>query len=153
MVAHFDAERVSPAVRRDEDGSALRRVADRVDDEVGESLLHLASVRDNAGRIGIDVQRDPLPLLLGQDRVVSDHVPDEGDGVDLLFIEGGLTFLETGHLEELRGEVLEAPDVPLGALGELALRRGERSRPLPKKELHGPAHDGQRTAEVVGHRR
>src|SRR5207245_4953587 len=58
MVAHFDAERVSPAMRRHKDGSALWRVADRVDDEVGEGLMHLASVRDDARRIGIDVERD-----------------------------------------------------------------------------------------------
>ena len=66
-----------------------------------------------------------MPLLFGEDGVVGDHVPHERDRVDLLFVERDLSFLETRHLQELRGEVLEAPDVPLGALGELALGGGE----------------------------
>src|SRR5438105_9976676 len=124
VVAHLDAKGVSFAVRGDEDRRAMRGVADGVDDEVRKCLVHLAPVGDNTGRIWIDVQRDPLPLLFGEDGVVGDHVPDERDRVDLLSVERDLSFLETRHLEKLRGEVLEAPDVPLGALGELALGGG-----------------------------
>src|SRR3979490_751006 len=108
MVAHLDAKRVPPAMRRDEDRCALRRVADRIDDEVGERLLHLAAVRDDTRRIRIDVERDPLPLLLGEYGVVCDHIADERDGVDLLFVERDLSFFEPRHLQELGGEVLEA---------------------------------------------
>jgi len=152
VVPYFDAERVSPAVRHDQDRRALGRVADRVDDEIGEGLLHLAAVRDDTRRIGIDVERDPLPLLLGEDRMVRDDVPDQRDGVDLLFVERDLTLFEARHLQKLGGEVLEAPDIPLGALGELPLRRGETPWPLAEKELDGATNDGERAAEVVGHR-
>ena len=149
MVTHFDAKRVTLSVRRNENRRAVRRVPDRVDDEIRERLLHLAAVGHDAGRVGVDVERDPLPLLLGEDGVVGDHVADERDGVDLLLVQCDLSLFEARHLQELRGEVLEAPDVSLGALGELALGRGERSGPFSEKKLDRTAHDRERAAEVV----
>src|SRR5713101_4101907 len=153
VVTHFYAKRASSAMRRDEDRSAAGRVANGVHDEIRKSLLHLAAVRDDAGRIRVDVERDPLPLLLGEDGVVRDHVADERDRVDLLLVERDLSLFETCHLQELRREVLEAADVSLGALGELALGRGERSGALSEQKLYGAAHDRERAAEIVGHRR
>ena len=57
--------------------------------------------------------------------MIRDDVAHQSDRVDLLPIQRDLAFLELRHLEKLRGELLEALDVALRALRELALRLRE----------------------------
>ena len=140
-------------MRGGEDRRSHGRVADRVGDDVRERLLHAAPVGDHSQRIRIDIERDPLAALLGEDRVIRDDIAHERDRVDLLPVEGDLAFLEARHLEELGGELLEALHVALRALRELALGLRERPGALSEQQLDRATDDRERAPKVVRHRR
>ena len=53
--------------------------------------------------------------------MVGDDLAEEDAHVQLLRFERDGALLEARHLEQILGELLEAPHVPLGALGKLAL--------------------------------